>query len=66
MLPHEQQLLTDQQLRDASVDQIEDLVQRINLVMQERGVPGLVWRTTPEDRPEPSDRLDPRGTIGSE
>jgi hypothetical protein len=27
----------------------EDLVQRINLALQERGLPGLVWRQTPED-----------------
>jgi hypothetical protein len=66
MLPTERQLLTDRQIREASVDQIEDLVQRINLVMQGRGTAGLVWRATPEDSPESSDRIDPRGTIGSE
>ena len=65
MLPHERELLTDQQLRDASVDQIEDLVQRMNLMMRERGLPGLVWSTTHEDRPERFDPLDP-GNIGSE
>jgi len=64
MIPHEQQLLTDQQLRDASLDQIEDLVQRINLTLQGRGMPGVVWSTAPEDRPEPSDPLDPN-TFGS-
>jgi hypothetical protein len=52
MLPHERELLTDQQLRDASIDQIEDLVHRLNLVLQERGVPGLVWQRAPEERPE--------------
>ena len=51
MLPHERKLLTDQQLRDASMDQIEDLVQRINLMLQGRGELGqLVWHRTPEDR----------------
>jgi hypothetical protein len=50
LLPHERKLLTDQQLRDASIDQIEDLVHRLNLVLQERGVPGLVWQRAPEDR----------------
>jgi hypothetical protein len=65
MLPHERQLFTDQQLRNASVDQIEDLVQRMNLMMQERGLPGLVWSTSPEDRPDRFDSLDP-GNIGSE
>ena len=50
LLPHERKLLTDQQLRGASIDQIEDLVHRLNLVLQERGVPGLVWQREPEDR----------------
>jgi hypothetical protein len=59
MLPHESPLLTEQQLRDASLDQIEDLVQRLNLALQERGIPGLVWGTPPEDQPSPSDPLDP-------
>jgi hypothetical protein len=45
LLPHEEPFLTDQQLRDASIEQIEDLVQRINLVLQQRELPGvLVWR----------------------
>jgi hypothetical protein len=64
MLPHERKLLTDQQLRDASIDQIEDLVHRLNLVLQDRGVPGLVWRRAPEGRageghPARSDPFDP-------
>ena len=59
MLPHEESLLTDQQLREASLDQLEDLVQRINLALQERGMPGLVWRQTPEDGPRASDPADP-------
>jgi hypothetical protein len=44
----ESPLLTDQQLRDAFPDQLEDLVQRINLVLQERGHPGLVWAHRPD------------------
>ena len=64
LLPHERKLLTDQQLRDASIDQIEDLVHRLNLVLQERGVPGLVWQRASEDRteeghPSRSDPFDP-------
>ena len=59
LLPHEDPLLTDQQLRHASLDQLEDLVQRINLSLQERGMPGLVWRQTPEDGPRASDPADP-------
>jgi hypothetical protein len=59
MLPHERPLLTDAQLKQASLDQIEDLVHRINLVVQERGLPGVVWRTPMEDEPRPSDPSDP-------
>ena len=64
MLAHERVLLTDQQLRDASLDQIEDLVHRMNLMLQERGVPGLVWQRAPEeqageDHPARSDLFDP-------
>jgi hypothetical protein len=64
MIPHEQQLLTDPQLRDASLDQIEDLVQRINLALQGRGMPGVVWSTLPENRPTLADPPSP-DTIGS-
>ena len=59
LLPHEDPLLSDQQLRDASLDQLEDLVQRINLSLQERGIPGLVWRQAREDGPIASDPADP-------
>jgi hypothetical protein len=59
LLPHERQFLTDQQLRDASVDQIEDLVQGINLMMQRRGMPRLVWRTRATIKPRRLHRLTP-------
>jgi hypothetical protein len=59
LLPHEEPLLTDHQLREASLEQLEDLVQRINLALQARGMPGLVWRRTPEDQPIASDPADP-------
>jgi hypothetical protein len=64
LLPHERPLLTNQQLREASIDQIEDLVQRINLVLQERGMSGIVWQRAPEDQvgedhPARSDPFDP-------
>ncbi len=50
MLPHERKLLTDGQLREASRDQMEDLVQRLNLILRERGEPGqLVWSLRPEE-----------------
>jgi hypothetical protein len=47
--PHESPLLTDRELREASLDRIEDLVQRVNLALQERGMPGLVWQQPPDD-----------------
>jgi hypothetical protein len=58
-------LLTDGQLKQASIDQIEDVVHRINLVLQERGLPGqLLWHRTSEDQagedhPGRSDPFDP-------
>lgn len=64
MLPHERKLLTDRQLREASRDQIEDLVQRLNLILREREEPGqLVWSLTSEEPargdPARSDTFDP-------
>jgi hypothetical protein len=64
VLPHERPLLTDQQLRDASRDQIEDLVQRLNLMLRGRGEAGVVWQREPEeqageDPPARSDPFDP-------
>jgi len=60
-------LLTDKQLWDASLDQLEDLVQRINVALQERGMPVLVWQQEPDysaevqrHTPETSDPADPR------
>ena len=41
LVAHESPLLTDQQVRDASPDQLEDLVEQINLALRERGLPGL-------------------------
>jgi hypothetical protein len=47
--PQKSPLLTDEQLREASLDQLEDLVQRINLALQVRGLPGVVWQQPPVD-----------------
>jgi hypothetical protein len=61
LLPHESPLLTDQELREASLDQIEDLVQRVNLALRERGMPGLVWQQPPNDvsgRPGPGESAE--------
>jgi hypothetical protein len=68
LLPDEQQLLSDQQLRDASEEQLQDLIARLDLLLRSKGQPGLTTRHPPEDErdtPEPADPSDP-GTIGSE
>jgi hypothetical protein len=52
LLPHQEPLLTDKQLWDASLDQLEDLVQRINLALHERGMPVLVWQQEPNHSAE--------------
>ena len=67
MVSRDEQLLTDEQLRKASLEQIEDLVQTINLALQQRGIDGIVWQhsRTREGPPTLSAPDDP-GTIGSE
>jgi hypothetical protein len=52
------ELLTDQQLEDATTDEIDALVERIDKVLQSRGEPGIV-RRQPNGLPEPSDPADP-------
>ncbi len=55
-------MLTDQQLRDASYEQLQDLIARIDLLLRSKGQPGLTLRP-PEDEPDapkPSDPADPR------
>jgi len=41
LLPEDQQLLTDQQLRDASYEQLQDLIARVDLLLRSKGQPGL-------------------------
>ena len=71
LLPEDQQLLSDQQLRDASDEQLQDLIARVDLLLRSKGQPGLRLRP-PEDAPDipeptdPSDPLDDPGTIGTE
>jgi len=67
MAIHLEQLLTDQQLKEASPEQINDLVHRIDMTLQMRGEFGLVRRQHDElyEPTDPSFPLDP-GTIGSE
>jgi hypothetical protein len=63
---HESPLLTDQQVRDASPDQLEDLVEQINLALRglalrERGLPGLARDQQPgvvPGDPAPGDSLE--------
>ena len=67
MLPEDQQLLSNQQLRDASDEQLQDLIARLDLLLRSKGQPGLALHP-PEggrDTPEPTDPSDP-GTIGTE
>ena len=71
LLPEDQQLLSDQQLRDASFEQLQDLIARVDLLLRSKGQPGLRLQT-PEDEPDipeptdPSDPLDDPGTIDTE
>ena len=66
LLPDDQQLLSDQQLRDASEEQLQDLIARLDL-LRSKGQPGLALHPPEDERvtPEPDDLSDP-GTIGTE
>ena len=57
MLPPEEELLSDKELREASDEQIRNLIARIDLMLQ--GHPGITVRQQPEDQPRPSDPTDP-------
>jgi hypothetical protein len=67
LLPDDQQLLSDQQLRDASDEQLQDLIARVDLLLRTKGQPGLALHPPEDERdtPEPADPSDP-GTIGTE
>ena len=70
LLSEDQQLLSDQQLRDASDEQLQDLIARVDLLLRSKGQLGLTLHPPEDERdiPEPtdpSDSLDP-GTIGTE
>jgi hypothetical protein len=67
LLPDDQQLLSDQQLWDASFEQLQDLIARVDLLLRSKGQPGLTLHP-PEDEgdpPEPADPSDP-GTTSTE
>jgi hypothetical protein len=70
LLSDEQQLLSDQQLRDASDEQLQDLIARVDLLLRSKGQPGLTLHPPEDERDtseptDPSDSLDP-GTVGTE
>jgi hypothetical protein len=60
-------LLSDQQLRDASDKQLQDLIARVDLLLRSKGQPGLTLHPPEDERdtPEPAKPLAP-GTIGTE
>ena len=64
LLPEDQQLLTDQQLRDASEEQLQDLIARVDLLLRSKGQPGLTLHP-PEDKRDISEPTDPADS-GSE
>jgi hypothetical protein len=61
LLPEDQQLLTDQQLRDASDEQLQDLIARVDLLLRSKGHPGLTLHRPEDERetPQPTDPSDP-------
>jgi hypothetical protein len=67
LLPDDQQLLSDQQLRDASDEQLQDLIARVDLLLRSKGQTGLKLHPPEDgrDAPESTDPSDP-GTIGTE
>jgi hypothetical protein len=67
LLSEDQQLLSDQQLRDASDEQLQDLIARLDLLLRSKGQPGLTLHPPEVERDTPglTDPSDP-GTIGSE
>jgi hypothetical protein len=61
LLPEDQRLLTDQQLRDASEEQLQDLIARVDLLLRSKGQPGLTLHRPEDERetPVPKDPSDP-------
>jgi hypothetical protein len=58
LLPEDQQLLTDQELRDASDEQLQDLIARVDLLLRSKGQPGLTLHQ-PEDESDIQEPTDP-------
>jgi hypothetical protein len=62
LLPDDQQLLSDQQLRDASDEQLQDLIARVDLLLRSKGQTGLTLHppedgVTPQNLPIPQTRV---------
>jgi hypothetical protein len=57
LLPEDQQLLSDQQLRDASEEQLQDLIVCLELMLRRKGQPSLTLHPPEDERdtPEPAD-----------
>jgi hypothetical protein len=59
MLPVVGELLSDRQLREATNEQLWNLIARIDLPLQGRGDPGIAVRSSSEDEPRASDPANP-------
>jgi hypothetical protein len=62
LLPDNEELLSDKQLREATNEQLWNLIARIDLLLKGRGDPGIAVRSTedaPEDQPHASDPAHP-------
>jgi hypothetical protein len=62
LLPDDQQLLFDQQLRDASFEQLQDLIARVDLLLRSKGQSGLTLHhpkmsLTPQSLPIPQTQV---------
>ena len=65
LLPEDQQLLSDQQLRDASEEQLQDLIARLDLLLRSNGQPGLTL-DPPEDEGDPQSLPIPQTQVPSD
>jgi hypothetical protein len=57
MAPHDGELLSDDDFRQATDEQLFSLVTKLDLVLQSRKMSGIEWRAPHEL--EPSDPADP-------
>ena len=57
-MPHDRELLSEQDFEQASDEQLFALVGKLDAELQRRGLSGIPWRD-PEELLEPSDPADP-------